>query len=123
MYPGIFQHQLANYEKLQVVAVLLISVLLFSYGLWALIFGVCHLAGNGNPPFGTVVTFHGLQARLLSTIFIGGSIAFLSFGFLNKLSRRFVVNRLNNTISWLGVLLLVFGMCCLVVILSLPVFK
>ena len=91
----------------------------FSYGAYSLIQASCTLVGRGNPPYGTFVTFHGLEARLLSTIYLGGGIWLFADRFLYK---QFGYPRA-KALSWLGAVTLLFGMCSLVVILFSPLFS
>ena len=81
---SIFQKPLARYEKIHVAGVILLSIILFTYGVGALIFGICHVVGRGNAPIGTIVIFYGLEARLLSSLYTGGGIMLFAMGFLSK---------------------------------------
>ena len=94
-----------------------LAALSFVYGIYALIQGNLTLIGRGNPPIGTFVTFHGIEARFLSTIFIGAGIWLFAAFFLGK--RR----KPNTVLSWAGALTLILGICSLVVILCLPLFQ
>ncbi|MCG7874402.1 MAG: hypothetical protein JAZ11_20175 [Candidatus Thiodiazotropha lotti] len=94
-----------------------LSALSFFYGVYALIQGSITLLGRGNPPIGTFVSFQGIEARFLSTIFVGAGIWLFAAFFLGKR------NKPNTALSWLGASTLLFGMCSLVVILCLPFFQ
>ena len=106
-----------RFEK---VKVLLLGIVLasafFAYGLYALYQASCAVIGRGNFPLGTLLTFHGTKARVLSTIYLGAGLWLFSGLFLSKLQK------LNNYkwVSWLGACLLVVGLVSLLVILCLP---
>ena len=109
-----------RFEKVQMVLLgLVLASALLGYGVYALIQASCTLIGRGNPPIGTFVTFYGIQARLLSTIYIGAGIWLFAGKFLSKR----LAQKQAKALSWVGALTLVFGMCSLVVILSLPLFR
>ncbi len=113
-------HSQPRYEKVQMVLLgLVLAGALFGYGVYAFIQAACTLIGRGNPPIGTFVTFYGIEARLLSTIYIGAGIWLFSGNFLGK--RR--ASKQASPLSWVGALTLVFGMCSLIVILCLPLFR
>ncbi|MHC9511062.1 hypothetical protein [Kangiella sp. M94] len=92
--------------------------ILFGYGMYALIEANCTLIGRGNPPQGTFITFYGMEARLLSTIYIGAGVWMFAGKYLHKRHKR----KLATSLSWLGAITLLFGLCVLVVILCLPLF-
>lgn len=123
MRSSIFQERLANYEKLMLVGSVILSAILLGYGLWSLVSGISHFGGRGNPPIGTIVTFYGIEARLLSNIYTGGGIIIFSHVFLGKLHYSIGWRRYANPLLWLGVLLLVFGMFSLAIILLLPLIQ
>ena len=123
MGTSIFQEPPARYEKILLVSTVMLSVILFAYGLWALVFGICHVVGRGNAPIGTVVAFYGLEARFLSNLYTGGGILVFAMGFLSKLHYTITWQRYSKSLSWVGVILLAFGVCALAVILCLPLFK
>lgn len=123
MRSSIFQERLANYEKLMLVGAIILSATLLGYGLWSLASGIFHFGGRGNPPLGTIVTFYGLEARLLSNIYTGGGILIFAHSFLGKLHFSIGWRRYAKPLFWLGVLLLAFGMFTLAVILSLPLIQ
>ena len=109
-----------RYEKVQMVLLgLVLAGAFFGYGAYALIQASCTLIGRGNPPIGTFVTFYGIEARLLSTIYIGAGICLFAGNFLSKRSAY----RQGKILSWVGALTLSFGACSLVVILCLPLFR
>jgi len=111
---------LARYEKTHMVFFgIILASLSLGYGLYALVEGSCTLIGNGNPPVGTFVTFYGMEARLLSFIFIGAGLLMFSSSFLAKYRPR----SNHKTFSWLGAITLMFGICSLVFILSQPFFQ
>ena len=98
---------------------LLLAGALFGYGLYALIQASCTLLGRGNPPIGTFVTFYGIEARLLSTIYLGAGAWLFAGKFLHK---RHAYQQA-KVLSWVGALTLLFGICSLAVILCLPLFR
>jgi len=109
-----------RYEKLQMVLFgLILAGAFFGYGAYALIQGSCTLIGRGNAPIGTFITFYGIEARLLSTIYIGAGIWLFAGKFISK--RRTLKQA--KALSWVGALTLLFGMFTLVVILCLPLFR
>jgi len=111
---------LARYEKIQMLFFgIVLASLLFGYGLYALVEGRCTLIGNGNPPIGTFVTFYGVEARLLSFVFLGAGLWLFSNSFLDKYRPR----GNNKILSWFGAITLMFGLCSLVFILSQPLFQ
>jgi hypothetical protein len=109
-----------RYERIYAVlfGIVLAGLSLF-YGIYALIQGNCTLLGKGSPPFGALVTFYGLEARLLSSIYIGAGIWLFAGAFLGKISKL----SQSRILSWVGAIALVFGLCVLVVILSAPLFQ
>lgn len=123
MWSNIFQERLTNYEKLVLAGSLILSAVLFSYGVWAMVSGICHVGGRGNPPIGTIVTFHGLEARLLSNIYTGGGIAIFAHAFLSKLHYSIRGRQYAKPLLAIGVLLLAFGMFSLVAILCFPLIR
>lgn len=123
MRSNIFQRRLANYEKLVLAGSLILSAVLISYGVWALVSGICHVGGRGNPPIGTIVTFHGLEARLLSNIYTGGGIAIFAHAFLSKLHYSISVRQYAKPLCTVGLLLLALGMLSLAAILCLPLIR
>jgi hypothetical protein len=109
-----------KYEKVEMVLLgLLLSSALFGYGVYALTQASCTLLGRGNPPLGTFVTFYGVEAQLLSTIYLGAGAWLFSSKFLSKRN----VSQKTKTLSWVGAVTLLFGMCSLAVILCLPLFR
>jgi hypothetical protein len=109
-----------KYEKVEMVLLgLILSSALFGYGVYSLIQGSCTLLGRGNPPIGTFVTFYGVEARLLSTIYIGAGTWLFAGKFLHKRHNY----QQAKSLSWVGAATLLFGMCSLVVILCLPLFR
>ena len=108
------------YEKVQMLVFgIALAGLSFSYGVYSLIQGSCTLLGRGNPPIGTFVTFYGIEARLLSTIYIGAGIWLFAGAFLSKRIR----GNKSKVLSWVGAITLLFGLFSLVVILSSPLFQ
>jgi len=108
-----------RYEKIQIVLIgIVLASALFSYGLYAFAQASCTLIGRGNPPIGTFVTFSGIEARLLSTIYLGAGLWLFSGSFLAKYQHTRA-----KVVSWIGASLLFFGICSLVVILCLPLFQ
>jgi hypothetical protein len=108
-----------KFEKVEMVLLgLLLSSVLFGYGAYALIQASCTLLGRGNPPLGTFVTFYGIEARLLSTIYLGAGAWLFASKFLNKRH----ASQQAKALSWAGAVTLLFGMCSLAVILCLPLF-
>jgi len=100
-----------RYEKVQMVLFgIILASLFFGYGFYALVQANCIIIGRGSP-IGTFVTFYGVEARLLSTIYIGAGI-WLFAGCLLR----------NTLISWIGAITLIFGLCTLIIILCLPLF-
>jgi len=111
---------LPRYEKIHMLFFgIVLALLSFGYGLYALVEGRCTLIGNGNPPVGTFVTFYGMEARLLSFLFLGAGLWLFSSSFLDIYRPR--AN--NKALSWFGAVTLMFGLCSLVFILSQPLFK
>ena len=109
-----------KYEKVQMAIFgIALAGLSIAYGMYSLIQGNCTLLGRGNPPIGTFVTFYGIEARLLSTIYIGAGIWLFASAFLSKRNR----DNKSKVLSWVGAITLLFGLCSLVVILSLPLFQ
>ena len=109
-----------KYEKVEMVLLgLVLASVLFGYGVYALIQGSCTLLGRGNPPLGTFVTFYGIEARFLSTIFLGSGAWLFASKFLNKRH----ASQQANALSWAGAVTLLFGMCSLAVILCLPLIR
>ncbi len=101
-----------RYEKVQMVLLgIVLASLFFGYGLYAFVQANCTIIGRGVP-IGTFVTFYGIEARLLSTIYIGAGIWLFSGNLLR-----------NTLISWFGAITLIFGLCVLIVILCLPFFQ
>ncbi len=108
-----------RYEKIQIFLLgIVLASTLFVYGAYSLMEASCTLIGRGNPPIGTFITFYGVEARLLSTIYIGSGIWLFAGKFLGKSSAY----KPAKILSWIGALTLLFGMCSLVVILCLPFF-
>ena len=113
-------HSQPRYEKVQIVLLgLVLASALFGYGIYALIQASCTLIGRGNSPIGTFVTFYGLEARLLSTIYIGAAIWLFAGQFLSKC----LAYKQAKFLSWVGALTLFFGVSSLVVVLCLPFFR
>lgn len=113
-------HLQPKYEKVEMVLLgLLLASTLFGYGVYALIQASCTLLGRGSPPIGTFVTFYGIEARLLSTIYIGAGVWLFAGKFLHK-SHAYPQAK---ALSLFGALTLLFGMCSLAVILCLPFFR
>lgn len=109
-----------RYEKIQMIFLgIILASAFFGYGLYALFQASCTLIGQGNPPIGTFVTFYGTEARLLSTIYIGAGVWLFAGSFLSK---RMSVDR-SQIFSWLGAIILMFGLCSLLGILCLPLFQ
>ena len=105
------------YERIQrAVFGVLFALLSFGYGLYSLVFAKCVLAGKGNPPWGTFVTFYGTEARLLSAIFIGAGIWTYAAQILIHRNEQLGVK-----LSWFGASTTVFGCICLIGILLRPV--
>lgn len=94
---------------------IVLASLSFFYGVYVFLEASCTLLGRGN----VFIIFYGVEARLLSLIFIGLGIWLFSGVFLAKCRPR--VNA--EAISWLGAVTLFFGLCSLVFILSKPLFK
>lgn len=110
---------LTRYEKIEMVIFgIILAGLSFSYGVYSLIEGSCTVVGRGVP-IGTSVTFYGAEARLLSSIYIGAGIWLFDGVYLNRLKR----GNKSPMLSWVGAIALLFGICSLVVILSLPLFQ
>lgn len=110
-----------KYEKIKMVFLgIIVAFLLAGYGVHALVQGACTLVGRGNPPIGTFVTFYGVEARLLSLIYIGSGIWLFSGFFLGK---RINTASVATALSWVGAVTLLAGMISLVVILILPIFQ
>ena len=110
-----------KYEKIKVVFLgIIVAFLLIGYGVYALVQGACTLVGRGNPPIGTFVTFYGVEARLLSLIYIGSGIWLFAGSLLGKFRNMAGVA---TYISWVGAVTLLAGMVSLVVILSLPLYQ
>ncbi len=109
-----------RYEKVQMIFLgLILAGALFAYGAYALIQASCTLIGRGNPPIGTLVTFYGTEARVLSTIYMGAGIWLFAGSFLSKRHAY----RKAKALSWAGALTFLFGICSLAIILCLPLFR
>lgn len=107
-----------KYEKVQMILGFVLGLMLLAYGTYALMFASCTVVGRGNPPMGTIVTFQGLEARLLSTIYLGSGLWLIAATVLRKINKGVGSKQL----SWFGAITLLFGMLSLVVILCLPLF-
>ena len=108
---------LPRYEKVRMIFLgLILAGALFAYGVYALVQASCTLIGRGTPPIGTLVTFYGTEARLLSAIYIGAGIWLFAGSFLSK-SRAYMQAK---ALSWAGALTLLFGVSSLAIILCLP---
>lgn len=106
-----------RYLKVQMVLFgFLLAAISFGYGVYSLISGVCTVIGRGFP-VGTFVTFDGIEARFLSSIYIGLGI----YLFGNFYLRHTDVFEKSIVVSWAGVLLLSVGLCSLIFILAQPV--
>ena len=109
--------QLPRYVKLQMVLFgLVLAFCAFSYGVYALVTGTCTLVGRGAP-IGTFVTFYGVEARILSLIYIGSGLWLFSGIYLSRLN----LQRQSKLLSWIGASLLMIGLCFLLFVLSQPV--
>jgi hypothetical protein len=95
---------------------IVLPLLLFGSGAYSFLQGSCTLVGRGNPPFGTAVTFHGSEARLVSFIYIGASIWLFGGALLSRFQAR-----MGHKFSWAGAIILLIGLFSLVTILLFPV--
>ena len=110
---------LPRYEKVKVISLgLFLSCISFLYGAHALIHEHIYLVGRGSPPWGTIVEFQGLNAQLLSTIFLGAGIGLFGSWFLKKIGNY----KVGTVLSRAGVAILLFGMGSLVVIFASVLF-
>ena len=94
----------------------ILALIFFGYGVYSLTQGNCTLIGRGNPPIGTFVTFYGSQARLVSTIYLGIGILLFARFFLRNTNKRIFC----KTLSYVGVITILFGLCSSLVIMLLP---
>ena len=90
----------------------------FGYGVYCMVNGQCTVVGRGNPPIGTFLTLYGTDARLVSTIYIGMGILLFARFLVRNLSKV----QLSRQLSWVGVFIILFGLCSLVNIIVLPFF-
>lgn len=108
-----------KFKKIEMLLLgLVLSSALFGYGVYSLIQASCMLLGRGNSPIGIFVTFYGVEARLLSTIYLGAG----AWLFATKFLRKRHAYQQAKFLSWCGAIILLFGMCSLVVILCSSLF-
>lgn len=116
--------EITRYEKVSMIFIgIILALLLSSYGIYSLIQGSCTLVGRGNAPWGTFVTFYGLQARLLSFIYSGSGIFLFAQNVLGKLHYTVGVSKFSTPLKWLGMFFILLGMGTLVIILCTPLFS
>ncbi len=89
---------------------------IFGYGLYGFVVGQCTVIGRGNPPIGTFLTLYDTDARLVSFIYTGTGI----FLFAHFLVRNIPLVNLSKSLSWIGVVSILFGLCSLMMIMLLP---
>jgi hypothetical protein len=110
--------KLAKYEIVNIVLFgIILAATLFVYGVVALLQAKCIFVGRGNFPTGSLAYFYGAQARLISAIYIGAGISIFSLVFLKRIVRSQKASLYATLLSWLGVLLVLFGLIALVAIM------
>ena len=104
---------------LSVIIGLIASIITFGYGVYGLILGKCTLLGRGNNPIGTFVTFYGYQGRIISSVYIGAGILLFARFYIRNTKNKLLC----STLSYAGILLLIFGLCSSLFIMLAPLFK
>ena len=123
MSENIYFGKLAKYEIVNIVLFgIVVAAVFFAYGMFALLQAKCIFVGRGNFPTGTVVYFYGVQARLISTIYIGAGISIFALVFLKRIVQSQKASLYATLLIWLGILLVLFGLTALVAIMLSTVF-